>query len=104
MTKTPVKRSTPSEFFAALIRSGYFPQEVPPAITTKAFAQFCKQQYSFLKATQPTLISKTTNYETFTAPRFGNGRRNLALVHPLSQAGLSLLITQHRAKIRKFIS
>jgi hypothetical protein len=98
------KLSKPPEFFSALIRSSYFPRELPPAITTRAFAEFCKANYSLLKTTQSVLISKTTNYETFTAPRTGAGRRNLALVHPLSQAGLSLLITQHRAKIREIIS
>jgi hypothetical protein len=98
------KRSKPPEFLAALIRSSYFPREIPPAITTRSFAEFCKSHYSSLKAAQSTLISKTTNYETFTAPRPGAGRRNLALVHPLSQVGLSLLITQHRTKIRKFVS
>jgi hypothetical protein len=98
------KLSKPPEFFAALIRSNYFPRELPPAITTRTYAEFCKTNYSFLKTAQSGLISKTTNYETFTAPRTGVGRRNLALVHPLSQAGLSLLITQHRTKIRKIIS
>jgi hypothetical protein len=89
------------EFFPALIRSGYFPRELPPSITTRSYAEFCKANYRFIKSAQGVLISKTTNYETFTAPRLGSGRRNLALVHPLSQAGLSLLITQHRAKLRK---
>jgi hypothetical protein len=98
------KRSTPADFLSALIRSSYFPRELPPAITTRSFAEFCKSHYSFLKTQQSTLTSKTTNYETFTAPRTGSGRRNLALVHPLAQAGLSLLITQHRVRIRQFIS
>jgi hypothetical protein len=104
MPTTTTNRSKPAEFFSALIRSSYFPRELPPAITTRTFAVFCKAQYAFLKTQQRELITKTTNYETFTAPRVGGGRRNLALVHPLSQAGLSLLITEHRAKIRKFIS
>jgi hypothetical protein len=92
------------EFFAALVRSSYFPRELPPSITTRRYAEFCEANYRTFKSAQSTLISKTTNYETFTAPRLGSGRRSLALVHPLSQAGLSLLITQHRAKIRKIIS
>lgn len=56
-----------------------------------------------LKNQQQYLIKRTTKYETFTAPRTANGRRHLALVHPLSQLGISLLITQHRAKIAKLI-
>jgi hypothetical protein len=101
--KKPKPAKAP-EFFAALVRSSYFPRELPPSITTRRYAEFCKANYSFFKSAQSTLISKTTNYETFTAPRLGSGRRSLALVLPLSQAGLSLLITQHRAKIRKIIS
>ncbi len=98
------KASKQSDFFAALIRNGYFPQELPPVITTRTFAQFCKDNHPILKAQQSTLVGKTTNYETFTAPRPNLGRRNLALVHPLTQAGISLLITQHRKKIGELIS
>ncbi len=103
--RTPKKApSKLPEFFAALIRHGYFPVEIPPAVTTRYFADFCRSQYAFLRSQQDSLIAKTTNYETFTAPRGASGRRNLALVHPLTQAGLSLLITQNRTRIRKFIS
>ena len=36
-------------------------------------------------------------------PRTGKGRRNLAIVHPISQLGLSLLVTNHRSSIQKLI-
>ena len=98
------KASKLPDCFAALIRTAYFPIELPPAFTTKYFAQFCKSNYAALKVEQKNLVGRTTNYETFTAPRGVSGRRNLALVHPLSQAALSLLITQHRAQIRSLIA
>lgn len=102
--KSPKKKPTAvATFFSSLIRNAYFPVELPPAITTKYFADYCRSDYAFLKSQQANLIGKTTNYETFTAPRGATGRRNLALVHPLNQAGLSLLITQQRAKIRTHI-
>jgi len=102
--KKPKKKATKvAVFFSSLIRNAYFPVELPPAITTKYFADYCRSDYAFLKTQQAGLITKTTNYETFTAPRGATGRRNLALVHPLTQAGLSLLITQQRAKIRKHV-
>jgi hypothetical protein len=94
----------PARFLSALIRTAYLPTELPPAITTRYFAEFCQTEYAFLKSQHPSLLKTTTNYETFTAPRAKSGRRNLALVHPLAQTGLSLSITQHRQKIRDLIS
>jgi len=94
----------PQDFFAALIRSAYFPQELPPAITTKRFTEYCRTNFATLKGQQNALLKQTTNYETFTAPRLNFGRRNLALVHPLSHTALALLITQHRKAIKALIS
>jgi hypothetical protein len=94
----------PRDFFAALVRSAYFPQELPPTITTKHFAEFCRTNFPVLSAQKNALLKRTTNYETFTAPRLRTGRRNLALVHPISQTALSLLITQHRKAIKGLIS
>jgi hypothetical protein len=92
------KASKVADFFAALLRTAYFPRELPPAITARHFAEFCKLNYPVFKSQQNILISRTTNYETFTAPRSVLARRNLALVHPLAQAGLSLLITESTAR------
>lgn len=102
--KKPTAAPKAAKFFSALIRTGYLPKELPPAITTRYFAKFCQDNYSFIKAQQSALAKTTTNYETFTAPRPKSGRRNLALVHPLAQANLSLLITQHRKPIKDMIS
>jgi len=44
-----------------------------------------------------------TQYSTFSAPRTANTRRNLALVHPVAQLALSLLLCEHRAKVREVI-
>jgi hypothetical protein len=87
----------------ALIRTGYLPQEIPPAVTPRYFAQFCKSEFAALNADKKALIRLSTKFDTFTAPRPVSGRRNLALVHPLAQLGISLLITEHRRKIRKII-
>jgi hypothetical protein len=104
MKSPAAKLSKPARFFSALIRRSYFPTELPPAITTYFFADFCGKNYSFLKGQQPSLRKTATHYETFTAPRTKSGRRNLALVHPLAQTNISLLITEHRKKIRDIIS
>jgi hypothetical protein len=96
--------SNRSTFLASLIRTAYLPQEVPPAVTTKYFSDFCKTEFTFLKGEQDKLIKQTTKFDTFTAPRATPGRRNLAIVHPLAQLGLSLLLTQHRSKIRRIIN
>ncbi len=98
------KPLVPREFFAALVRTAYFPQELPPAITTRYFADFCRIHYPSLNAQINALLKRTTNFETFTVPRLNISRRNLAMVHPISQAAISLLITEHRKAIKSLIS
>jgi hypothetical protein len=93
----------PNRFLRALIRTAYLPSEIPPAITTSQFAQFCDSNYVTLKGQHPRLLATSTKYATFTAPRAKSGRRNLALVHPLAQVSICLLITQKRKTIKKTI-
>lgn len=64
----------------------------------------CKSEYKYLSTSPPHVGKLNTKYDTFTAPKTNNGRRNLALVHPISQLAISLLLTQHKAKIKKIIS
>ena len=90
-------------FLSALINTAYFPRELPPAITSRNFSIFCKNEYSYLAGTLDSLTKLSTQYETVTAPRATYGRRHLALVHPLAQLGLSILLTQNRATIKKLI-
>lgn len=104
MKRSRAKQSKPRDFCAALIRSAYFPVELPPAFTTRYFAEFCRKNYVTLKSRQKQLANRTTNFETFTLPRLTFSRRNLALVHPLSQAAVSLLITDRRKQIKKLIT
>lgn len=91
-------------FLAALIRSGYLPTEVPPTVTTRYYADFCRDNYIGLKSQLNRVIKLSTKYDTYTVPKPLSGRRNLALVHPLAQLGVSLLITQNRARIKHIIS
>ena len=91
------------KFMSALLKTAYVPTELPPAITTKYVSEFCEKDYAFLRTNRKQLIKTTTNYDTFTAPRTSGGRRNLAIVHPISQMGLSLLITEHRSRLRRII-
>lgn len=99
-TKRSLKKS---DFAAALVRNAYLPSEVPPAISTKSLAEFCKAEFAFLRSDLKRLIRQTTKSETFSAPRTTAGRRNLALVNPVSQLGMALLLTEHRTKIKKAI-
>ena len=91
-------------FLHSLIRSAYLPEEIPPAITSKNFAEFCKNEYQHLIADNILRNKTVTQFDTFTAPVAAKGRRNFALVHPLSQLRFSLLITEHRVAIRRIIS
>lgn len=93
-----------ADFLSSLIRTGYFPAELPPVITTRHFAKFCKDEFPFLNSKVGDLLKLSTRYETFTAPRQDMGRRNLALVHPLGQLGLSLILTKYRRKIKNALN
>ena len=99
-----LKGSTQPKFLGSLIRTAYLPREVPPAITARYFSKFCVENYKYLKNKEKDLLRLSTNYDTFTAPKTVPGRRNFAIVHPLGQLVLSLLITQHRVAIRKIIT
>jgi hypothetical protein len=98
------RASNQADFLAALIRSGYLPLEVPPAVTTRNFSIFCKAEFPYLRQQKNALIRLSTKFDAFTAPRPTQGRRTLALVHPLAQLGMSLSISDHRNKIKKIIS
>jgi hypothetical protein len=98
-----MRLSKSAKFFSALIRRAYLPSEVPPVITAADFASFCGQNYTFVKSHQSLLAKTSTEFELFTAPRAKSGRRNFTLVHPLAQANVSLLITEHRNKIKHLI-
>ena len=104
MASSPLRLSSQPEFLGRLIRTAYFPMEMPPVVTSRHYSKFCEYNYSYLKSKQKSLLKHSTNYETFTAPRTVKGRRNLALVHPLSQLYLSILITQNRTKIIRIIN
>lgn len=96
--------SKQKDFLAAFLKTAYIPAEIPPAITTRYFSEFCQTNFTFLKTHQQNLIKITTKYDTFTAPRTASGRRNLALVHPHSQVSLSMLLSEHKNKIKTIIS
>jgi hypothetical protein len=99
----PKRSSKQPDFLGALIRTGYLPLEVPPIITSRHFAAYCKKDYVALKPVVATLRKLNTKYCSFSAPRTANSRRVLALVHPVAQLALSLLLTEHRGKIQKII-
>jgi hypothetical protein len=94
----------PSDFLWALVRTGYLPAELPPAITTRLFADYCRSDFAYLNAEKNSLLRLNTNYGAFSAPRSRNSRRVLALVHPLGQLALSIAITQHRREIKKLVN
>ncbi|AND93303.1 hypothetical protein AAV28_40260 [Bradyrhizobium diazoefficiens USDA 110] len=56
-----------------------------------------------VRAEKDKLIKLATSYDTYSAPRNVPGRRALAVVHPLAQLGVSLLITERRAEIRSLL-
>ena len=102
---TAVERaSRQPDFLAALLRTAYLPEELPPAVTSRYFAEFCKANFSYLRSQLDKSLKSSTSYDTFTAPKAKSGRRNLAVVHPVAQLSISLLMTQHREIIRRMIA
>jgi hypothetical protein len=99
--KRAVNRSV---FLGALLQTGYFPRELPPVFTARHFAEHCEKDYKWADQLPATALRRWTKYETISAPKPSGGRRNLALVHPVSQLALSLLITEHRKKISNIVA
>ncbi|MEG3620111.1 hypothetical protein V5T82_16725, partial [Magnetovibrio sp. PR-2] len=93
------RRLPKNEFLSSLIRTAYFPEEVPPVLTTKTFSEYCKLDFSYLEPERRRLSKLNTDFETYTVPRTVEGRRNLAIVNPLAQLGLSLAITENKKAI-----
>lgn len=98
------RASVQPDFLEGLIKTGYLPTEIPPVVTSRYFAAFCKNNFKHFQSIQSTFQYINTNYDTFSVPRPNTGRRNLALVNPVAQLGLSLLLTEHRSLIKKRIS
>jgi hypothetical protein len=93
----------PRDFLACLLDTAYLPEELPPAVTSREYSDFCRRNYTSLIVEKDKLIRLATNYDTYTAPRNVPGRRALAVVHPLAQLGVSLIITERRRQIRSII-
>lgn len=103
-TAMPPSRIRHQDILFALIHSAYLPAEVPPVITTRHFASYCKSSYSSIKSKESTVLPKIiTRFDRFNVPRENDTRRDLALVHPASQVRLSLVITKNHREIRSII-
>lgn len=102
LTRKP--RILKADFIWALIRSGYFPEELPPVITTKYFSDHCKANYTYWLTNHKNIINLSTIYDVFSVPRATTGRRLLSLVNPIAQIGLSLVISENRISIKNAIS
>lgn len=89
------------KFLDAILRNGYLPEEVPPIVTAKLFADHCRLNYSHWNAEIHKLIRLDTEYDIFSVPRATTGRRLLSLVNPIAQLGLSLIISENRVAIKK---
>jgi Reverse transcriptase (RNA-dependent DNA polymerase) len=93
-----------AEFLGCLVRTAYFPRELPPSFTTKHFSEYCAKNFAVIASSAKDLAGLNTTYDTFTAPRNRNTRRNFAIVHPLGQLAVSIIITQNKSQIAKMIS
>ena len=107
MELQPAGRGSPllksKDFLACLLSTGYLPEELPPTVSSREFADFCKRHFALLRSQRDQLLKLSTNYDTYSAPRDKAGRRALAVVHPLAQLVVSLLITERQSEIKHLI-
>jgi hypothetical protein len=97
------KRSFRKDFLHALLESAYFPADLPPIFTTKFFSGFCRDNFKIIENNESAFTAKSTQYATFNVPRPNSGRRKMAIVNPVAQLGLSLLITNKRNEIKRIL-
>jgi hypothetical protein len=102
MTRSPSIRVARKDILAGLIQTAYLPNEIPPALTARHFAAWCRAEYQNLSGTRNSLQS-VTHYERFSVPRETGVRRDLALVHPAPQLLVSLILTDQHQRIRNLI-
>jgi hypothetical protein len=108
----------------ALVAKGYFPAELPPAFTTETFGEHIidiledwrkSGVYEVKPAgkTPKTKLPKRNSHtyklqdadvELISTPKRRFERRNLSVVHPLSQALLSFELTKNWPSIQKWLT
>lgn len=85
---------------SALIQTAYLPAEIPPTVTARYFADHIRSNYKTLKSYKPSI---PTHFDKFSIPRENGTRRDLAVVHPAAQLGLSTILAQNHKSIRDII-
>lgn len=96
-----VPRYKKDKILSSLIQTAYLPAEVPPTVTARHFAEFSRKHYKALKSFKP---DTHTQFEKFSVPRENGARRDLALVHPAAQLGVSVLLAENYEEIHDLIS
>jgi len=85
----------------ALLKTGYFPDELPPPFHTDDLAKFresVNKEWEALPDAPP-----KTSASIFSIPRTKHKRRYLALVNPISQLTVAKLIADNWIEIRKHL-
>lgn len=94
---------TKLERIDVLLRTGYFPPELPPVFTTKEFAnQYPKVRRSWKRIKKSGEL-KTSNYYKYSIPKGEHSRRILALVNPVHQSELVEEISLNIKEISKHL-
>src|SRR5690349_14737937 len=98
------RSSRQPDFLRNLIHTGYLPVELPPVVTARYFADYCAIDFKFFAGHINRLIAISTKFDTYTYRRADGSRRSLAIVHPLAQLGVALIVTKYRAPIKSALS
>ena len=92
-----------SERLKALLASGYFPRELPPAFTTEDFAKYRRSIGNAWAGLPNYPQYPRTNPERFSIPKVTDWRRELAIVNPIAQYHVAKLIADGWQEINKHL-
>lgn len=93
-----------SERLKALLKIGYFPEELPPSFTTYEFAKYRRAIGISWSSLQRHSQYPKTNPERFSIPKVTNWRRELAIVNPIAQYHVAKLIADNWKQLQKHLT
>lgn len=88
----------------ALLATGYFPEELPPAFTTDDFARYRRAIGQNWEGLQNYPNYPKTTAERFSIPKSTNWRRELTIVNPVAQFHVARLIADNWQQISGHLS
>jgi len=93
-----------SERLKALLGTGFFPEELPPAFTTADLAKYRRAIDVAWNSIPNYPQYPKTSPERFSIPKVTDWRRELAIVNPIAQYHVAKLIADNWLEIKKHLT